>query len=276
MFVLSACTSEASRPDSSAPSAATTDRGPLPLGTGSLALEVPTAGPDNCPVHPDVCALAESVDAPLRLMAEGWEQDGSLDGYSIVAGLAGVLNLLRPQDIGCTRPGTLAYQLCAGVPADQNRLGIWLWAKSDNQPGYNSLWEFVTRLFLWSIGADEEGDDLGGPGLRLVGIGCPTELATLRGCREDFSFVISSRSNLKHNPGPERQIMILPVTWPDGNAPAVRLAIPQPTTFVATSDYVHLILGGVVTGDAAIYTQEPEWLSGKPAPPTGVFVPWRP
>jgi hypothetical protein len=229
-------------------------------------------------VHPVVCAQAEEVDGPLRAFQEGRQLAGQQDDSLAPDGLRGLLGLLQPVAIDCTFSFGMVGDLCDGAQQPgQQRLGVWWWNQGfgERRRGV-SLLELQTHLLFWSPRPKETGDELAGPYLRLVAIGCPTGIDELSSCRENFSFVLSSRATYPHDDAQRRFVMILPVVWPEGGAPSVRLTMPVPTSNVSADAYAPFILGGAVTGDSAIYTQEREWLSGLPVPATGVFVPWRP
>ncbi|MPZ50105.1 MAG: hypothetical protein GEU75_12545 [Dehalococcoidia bacterium] len=272
--ILSACSFGKPAPDSNTPSASADGE---VIGEPILfATEVPTATKDNCPVHPDVCALAAEVDEPLRVFQENLAEPGSPDTLSD-GDISGIISILRPVDIECTYSGPMIYDLCEGVRSDQKRLGIWVWNDSyGNDRGAWTITRVERELLFRSPRPDEVADELGEPYLRLVAIGCPASLGGLANCRDNFSFVFSSKAKYPHDDASRRYVMILPVSWPQDTAPAARLIIPYPTSNRPTSELAPFILGGVVSGEAAIFTREPSWLSGQPDATTGVFVPWRP
>jgi hypothetical protein len=239
---------------------------------------VPVASREGCPLHPDVCALAWEVDEGLWSFQRNRDDPGQRDNSLSMHDLRGVLGLLQPLAIDCTYSFGMSGDLCDGAQqTGQHRLGIWMW----NEPGSDDrrgvpITDLQQRLLFWSPRPGEIGDELAGPYLRLVAIGCPTSIDALSSCREHFSFVLSSRATYPHDDAQRRFVMVLPVVWPENGAPSVRLTIPVSPTNEPVDTYATYILGGAVTGDSAIYTQEPEWLSGLPVPATGVFVPWRP
>jgi hypothetical protein len=245
--------------------------------TTPSAADVPVATPADCPMHQDVCDLAAEVDWPLRIFQENRPIDGSPDALA-VEDLRGIVTILQTVAVPCRYSRLMSHSLCEGVPSAQSRLGIWMWNLTYGDARRGATVTEVQRdlLFRSPRQNETERDEFGPPELRVVAIGCPTTIADLSECREDFSLVLSSNATYPHDDAQRRHVVILPVFWPADGPPAVRLTIPVAPTTEAASAYAPFILGGIVSGDGAVYTQEPEWLSGEASPATGVFIPWRP
>jgi hypothetical protein len=241
------------------------------------AVRGPIARPNDCPMHREVCALADQVDKPLREFQQNREQESEKSNAISIWDLRGIVSILRPVEIECAYSSGMLGGLCDGAFSDQARLGIWL---SNDPSGKErrgtTITDLQTRLMFWSPRPSEAGDEFGDPYLRLAAIGCPTTIADLSSCREDFSLVLTSRTQYPHDDAVRRFVMIVPVSWPLEGAPAARLAIPVALTNEPASSYAPFILGGTVSGGLLANTQEPEWLSDKQTPTAGVFVPWHP
>ena len=228
------------------------DGGPVTQPSAALltatAGTMPYATPDDCPMHRDVCALAHEVDKPLRDFQHNRELEGGRTNAISIWDLRGIVAILRPVEIECTFSFGMMDDLCGGIRSSQVRLGIWM----SNDPSGNerrgtTITELQATLMFWSPPPMEAGDEFGDPYLRVVAIGCPTSIADLSSCREHFSLVLTSRTKYPHDDAVRRWVMIVPVSWPPGGAPAARLAIPVAPTNEPVSSYAPFILGGAVS-----------------------------